>query len=237
MIDKQVGSADVAIHDLQDGAVVMVGGFTSSGYPARLVAALRERGSRDLTIVVNGAGTATSGVGILIANRQVRKLICSFPVGRHARQGMETFWELYESGKLEIEILPQGTLAECIRAGGAGIPAFYTPTGVGTRLTEHKETRTFGGRTCVLEQALVADFAFIRATRGDRMGNLVYRRAQRNFNPLMATAARVTVAEVYEVVPAGELSPEAIVTPSIYVDRVVVVPDDGAQRIGRGQES
>lgn len=235
MIDKQVASVQQAITDLADGALVMVGGFGGSGYPAYLVAALREHGVRDLTIVANNAGTASTGIGILIANRQVRKVICSFPVGRSAREGMDTFWELHRSGQLEIEIVPQGTMAERIRAGGAGIPAFYTPTGVGTILGEGKETRAFGDRTCLLETALQADFAFLRAARADRMGNLVYRKAQRNFNVVMATAARTSVAEVYEVVRPGELDPERVVTPGIFVDRVVVVPDDRAQRRVQGQ--
>ena len=143
---------------------------------------------------------------------------------------METFWELYQSGQLEIEIVPQGTLAERIRAGGAGIPAFYTPTAVGTSLAEGREMRTLGGRACLLETALVADFTFVRAARADRMGNLTYRQAQRNFNVVMATAARTTVAEVYEVVEAGELDPESVATPGIFVDRLVVVPDDRAER-------
>ena len=235
MIDKRVASVEAAIADLADGATVMVGGFGGSGYPANLVSALRNHGARELTLITNNAGTATTGVGLLIANRQVRKVICSFPVGRHAADGMETFWELYNSGRLEIEIVPQGTIAERIRAGGAGIPAFYTPTGVGTVLGERKETRAFGGRACVLETALRADFALVRAAAADRMGNLVYRRAQRNFNVVMAMAAATTVAEVYSIVEAGELDPELIVTPGIFVDRVVLVEDDRAERRVYGQ--
>lgn len=235
MIDKQVASVQEAIADLPDGAMVMVGGFGGSGYPAYLVAALREHGASNLTIVANNAGTATTGIGVLIANRQVRKVICSFPIGRSARKGMETFWELQRSGKLEVEIVPQGTMAERIRAGGAGIPAFYTLTGVGTILERGKERRVFEGRAYLLESALRADFALLRASRADRLGNLVYRKAQRNFNTVMATAARITVAEVYEVVRPGELDPEVVVTPGIFVDRVVVVPDDRAQRRLQGQ--
>ena len=230
MINKQVASAAEAIADLADGAMVMVGGFGGSGFPTNLVAALLERGTKDLTLVHNNAGTASAGVGVLVANRQVRKVICSFPVPRRARDDMEMHWELYRSGQLEIEIAPQGTLAERIRAGGAGIPAFYTPTAVGTSLAEGRERRTLGGRACLLETALVADFAFVRAARADRMGNLTYRQAQRNFNVVMATAARTTVAEVYEVVEAGELDPESVATPGIFVDRLVVVPDDRAER-------
>ncbi len=233
MIDKRVGSVQEAIADLRDGATVMVGGFGGSGYPAYLVEALRQRGSRDLTIVANGAGTATSGVGVLIANRQVRKLICSFPIGRHARQGMETFWDLYDAGALEVEVLPQGSLAERIRAGGAGISAFYTPAGVGTRLAAGKETRRFGGRECVLETALTADFAFVRCTRADRHGNLVYRQAQRNFNVMMASAAATPVAEAYAVVEPGDIDPDVVVTPGIFVKRVVQVEDDRPRREGR----
>jgi len=235
VIDKRVASLAAALDGLADGATVMVGGFGGSGYPAELVSALRERGTRDLTLVANNAGTAATGVGVLIANRQVRKLICSFPLGRHVREGMETFWDLYHAGALQVEILPQGTLVERIRAGGAGIPAFYTPTGPGTMLARDKEIRTIGGRACVLETAIVAEFALVRAAIADRTGNLVYRRAQRNFNTAMATAARTTVAEVYEVVAAGALDPEVIATPGIFVDRVVVVADDRPSRRVYGQ--
>ncbi len=235
MIDKRVSSVEAALDGLEDGATVMVGGFGGSGYASNLVAALRQRGTRELTVIVNNAGTATTGVGVLVANGQVRKVVCSFPVGRTAKQGMETFWDLYNSGRLDIEIVPQGTLAERIRVGGAGIPAFYTPTGVGTILGQSKETRTFGDRQCVLETALVADFALLRAAQADRLGNLVYRCAQRNFNVVMAMAARTTVAEVYEVTETGGLQTEAIATPGIFVDRIVVVENDASERLGQRQ--
>src|ERR1051325_8585028 len=204
----------------------MVGGFGGAGYPYYLVQGLRERGSRDLTFIVNGCGTANRGSGVLIANRQVRKVVCSFPISRTARSGLDELREQVERGELELEVTPQGTLAERIRAGGAGVPAFFTPTGPGTLFEQGKETRGFNGRPCVLETALTADYAFVRAWQADRIGNLVYRQAQRNFNPLMASAAKTTIAEVYEVVPAGDLSPELVVTPGIYVNRVVLVDDD-----------
>jgi 3-oxoadipate CoA-transferase alpha subunit len=226
VIDKQVATVQDAIADLPDGATIMVGGFGGAGYPYYLVSALRERGSRDLTFVVNGCGTATRGIGVLIANRQVRRVVCSFPISRTARAGLDDLREQVDSGALELEVTPQGTLAERIRAGGAGVPAFFTPTGPGTLFEQGKETRDFNGQPCVLETALTADYAFVRAWQADRIGNLVYRQAQRNFNPLMASAARITVAEVYAVVPTGDLAPELVVTPGIYVDRVVVVDDD-----------
>jgi 3-oxoadipate CoA-transferase, alpha subunit len=230
VIDKRVGSVDEAVADVGDGATVMVGGFGGSGHPKYLVQALRRKGSKDLTLVANTAGAADRGVGVLVANRQVKKVICSFPIPRVARTGLDTFWELVEQGRLEVEIVPQGTLAERIRAGGAGIPAFYTPVGVGTLLGEGKEVRRLDGRDCVLESALVADFAFLRAARADRAGNLVYRRAQRSFNVVMAMAARTSVAEVYASVETGQIDPEDVVTPGIFVDRTVVVPDDRLTR-------
>ena len=230
MIDKRAASVEAAIADLDDGASVMVGGFGGAGFPAYLVHALRERGTRDLTMIVNGCGTERTGIGILIANRQVRKVVCSFPVSRSAKSGLDTFLGQVERGELELEITPQGTLAERIRAGGAGVPAFFTPTGAGTVFAQGKETREIDGRECVLEHALTADYAFVRATSADRLGNLTYRLAQRNFNPIMAMAARTTVAEVYAVVEAGALSPEAIVTPGIFVQRVVQVEDDLPRR-------
>ena len=216
-------SAQEAVKDIFDGAAVMVGGFGGSGLPETLIRALRDHGAKDLTIVANNVGGVEYGVGFLITNRQVRKVICSFPIGRRQAKLQDTFWEQYHGGALEVELVPQGTLAERIRAGGAGIPAFYTPTGAGTSVAGLKEVRSFGGRDYLLEEGLTADFALLRAHKADRMGNLVYRKAMRNFNPMMATAARTTIAEVNEVVDAGELDPELIVTPGIYVNRVVEV--------------
>jgi 3-oxoadipate CoA-transferase alpha subunit len=219
VIDKRVGSADEAVADVRDGASVMIGGFGGSGHPAYLIEALRRKGSTQLTLIANTAG----GLGVLVDNGQVSKVICSFPVPRGTR------WQAPHG--VQIEIVPQGTLAERIRAGGAGIPAFYTPTGVGTLLADGKEVRRFDGRDCLLETALTADVAFVRAATADQAGNLVYRRAQRNFNVIMAMAARTTIAEVYACVDIGQLDPEAVVTPGIFVQRTVVVPDDRPQRI------
>jgi 3-oxoadipate CoA-transferase alpha subunit len=214
VIDKRVGSVEEALADVRDGATIMVGGFGGSGFPRYLIEALRHTGSRDLTIIANGP----SGIGELIDNGQVSKTICSFPMPRGQASQLD---------EIQVEIVPQGTLAERIRAGGAGIPAFYTPTGVGTLLAEGKEVRRLDGRDCLLETALRADFAFVRACTADRAGNLVYRRAQRNFNPIMAMAARTTIAEVYTI---ADLEPEHVATPGIFVDRTVVVPDDTAER-------
>ena len=223
MIKKVVASVQEAVQDIFDGSTIMVGGFGGSGLPEALICALRDHGARNLTIVANNVGGVQYGVGILIANRQVRKVICSFPIGRRQAKLQDTFWEQYRAGALEVELVPQGTLAERIRAGGAGIAAFYTPTGAGTGAAQAKEVRSFGGRECLLELALKADFALVKAHKADRMGNLVYRKAMRNFNVMMATAANVTIAEVYEVVEAGTLGAELITTPGIYVDRVVEV--------------
>jgi len=207
---------DDAVARIPDGASILLGGFGLCGIPENLIKALARRGTRDLTVISNNAGVADYGIGLLLQNRQVRKMIGTY-VGENAvLEGMIL------DGSIDIELVPQGTFAERIRAAGAGIPAFYTPTGVGTVVAEGKETRTFGGREYVLEQALGADFALVKAHRGDRAGNLVYRRTTRNFNPMMATAARTTIAEVEAVVEAGDLDPEAIVTPGIYVDVLVL---------------
>ncbi|SDH47811.1 3-oxoadipate CoA-transferase, alpha subunit [Planococcus glaciei] len=217
MIQKKFESAAQAVADMQDGATLLVGGFGGSGLPSHLVAALVEQGAKDLTIVSNNIGAVSDGVAALISNDQVRKISCSFPVGPHA----DDLIARLEKGTIELEIVPQGTLAERIRAGGAGIAAFYTPTGAHTELGEGKEEREFNGRLHLMEHAIVADYAFIKAHRADRWGNLVYRKTQRNFNPVMATAARITIAEVDEVVEVGEIDPETVVTPSIYVHRLV----------------
>jgi 3-oxoadipate CoA-transferase alpha subunit len=219
MIQKKYENAAQAIADMQDGATLLIGGFGGSGLPSHLIAALVEQGAKDLTVVSNNIGAVSDGVAALISNNQVRKIICSFPVGPHANDLIERL----QSGTIELEIAPQGTLAERIRAGGAGIPAFYTATGVQTELGEGKETRVFDDRLYILEQAIKGDYAFVKADRADRWGNLVYRKTQRNFNPVMATAARTTIAEVSEIVEVGEIDPEAIVTPSVFVHRLVEV--------------
>lgn len=219
MIQKKYENAAQAIADMQDRATLLVGGFGGSGLPSHLIAALVEQGAKDLTVVSNNIGAVSDGVAALISNNQVRKIICSFPVGPHANDLIERL----QNGTIELEIAPQGTLAERIRAGGAGIPAFYTATGVQTELGEGKETRVFDDRLYILEQAIKGDYAFVKADRADRWGNLVYRKTQRNFNPVMATAARTTIAEVSEVVEVGEIDPEAIVTPSVFVHRLVEV--------------
>jgi 3-oxoacid CoA-transferase subunit A len=214
-MDKTVASADEAIADLADGATLMAGGFGLCGIPENLIQAVLRRGTRDLTVISNNCGIDGKGLGLLLGNGQVKKMIASY-VGEN-----KTFERLYLDGKLEVELTPQGTLAERIRAGGAGIPAFYTATGYGTKVAEGKETRDFGGRMYVLEQALRADFAIVKAWKGDRFGNLVYRKTTRNFNPMVATAGRITIAEVEQLVEPGELDPDAIHTPGIYVQRIV----------------
>jgi 3-oxoadipate CoA-transferase alpha subunit len=208
-----------AIADIPDGATIMFGGFAGVGVPLGLMAALNALGPKNLTVIANGTGER-QGRPSTVEARLVAKAIVSFPVSPWSPG--DAFQKGYEAGTIDLEIVPQGTLAERIRAGGAGIPAFYTPTGVGTSFADGKEVREIDGKLHVLEQALKADYALIRAHRADTMGNLVYRNTGRNFNPLMATAARVTIAEVDEVVEAGELDPELIITPGIYVNRVVV---------------
>ena len=219
-MNKVYPSAEAAVADVPDGAVVMVGGFGSAGVPETLVRALAAQPVRDLTVVSNGTGEGESGLVHLIRNRQVRRVLASFPAPGKAPD----FEEQYTAGTLELELVPQGTLAERIRAGGAGIAAFYTPTAVGTPLAEGKEQRAFDGRTYLLEYGLRADFALVRAERADTWGNLVYRKTGRNFNPMMAMAAQITIAEVEEIIPVGTLDPESVVTPSIFVQRVVLAP-------------
>jgi 3-oxoadipate CoA-transferase alpha subunit len=217
-------TAAEAVAGIADGAGVMVGGFGPSDCPSVLVRALAEAGPRELTLICNGP-TGPLGGGdssLLVEKGMVRRVICSFPVPPTTAFGMTAFERLFRAGEIELELVPQGTLVERIRAGGAGIGAFYTPTGAGTQFAEGKEVRVIDGVEHVLEHALRADAALVRAHRGDRLGNLVYRLARRNFNPAMATAARLTIAEVGEVVPAGALDPDAVVTPGIFVDRLVV---------------
>jgi 3-oxoacid CoA-transferase subunit A len=215
MAGKVLTSFGQAIADVGDGATLVVGGFGLCGIPEKSIAALREAGIRDLTVISNNCGIDDFGLGILLANRQLRKMVSSY-VGEN-----KIFEQQYLSGELEVELVPQGTLAERLRAGGAGIPAFYTATGVGTPIAEGKETREFDGRTYLLEHALSADFALVKAWRGDSLGNLIYRDTARNFNPLAAMAGKVTIAEVEELVEVGELDPNEIHTPGIYVQRII----------------
>ena len=219
MINKIVDGTKQAVADIKDGATVMLGGFGSSGAPFNLVQAVLEQGARQLTIICN----SVSQVAPLIENKRVVKLIASFPVWV-IRSRTNPIEEQVAAGEIVLEMVPQGTLAERIRTGGAGIPAFYTPTGVGTELERGKEKRIIDGREYLLERALRADVALVKAYKGDRMGNLVYHATARNYNPIIATAANLTIAEVEEIVDAGQLDPESIVTPGIFVDRVVKVP-------------
>jgi len=219
MINKLVGSPEAALTDLHDGATVMIGGFGTAGLPNELIEALLARGSRELTIVNNNAGNGDTGLAALLAAKRVRKIICSFP----RQSDSHHFDALYRAGQIELELVPQGNLAERIRAAGAGIGGFFTPTGYGTDLAKGKETRVINGRGYVLEAPIHADFALIKAERGDRWGNLVYRMTARNFGPIMAMAAEVAVATVHEVVELGSLDPEAVVTPGLFVQRMVKV--------------
>lgn len=221
MIDKRCASAAAAVADIRDGATVMIGGFGEAGSPIELIHALIDRGVRDLTVVNNNTGSGEVGLAALIKNGQVRKMICSYP--RTANSTV--FPELYRAGKIALELVPQGTLAERIRAGGAGIPAFYTATAVGTVLEEGKETREFDGRRYVLEHGLRADVALVKAKLADRYGNLVFNKTARNFGPVMCTAARTTIVQVERIVPAGGVDPECVVTPGIFVDRLVEIPE------------
>lgn len=221
MIDKRAASAAAAVADIHDGATVMIGGFGEAGSPIELIHALVDHGARNLTVVSNNTGSGRVGLAALIANGQVGKMLCSYP--RTANSTV--FPELYRKGLIQLELVPQGTLAERIRAGGAGIPAFYTPAGVGTALGEGKEARSFGGHEYVMEYGLCADFALVKAEKADRHGNLVYNKTARNFGPIMCMAANTTIVQVKEIVPAGELDPEAVVTPGIFVNRLIVVPE------------
>ncbi|HZX77306.1 3-oxoacid CoA-transferase subunit A [Lysobacter sp.] len=217
MIDKTIASIAQAVADIPDGATVMIGGFGTAGQPAELIDALIEHGARDLVIVNNNAGNGETGLAALLKARRVRKIVCSFP----RQADSQVFDALYRAGQIELELVPQGNLAARIQAAGMGLGGIFTPTGYGTRLAQGKETREIDGRHYVLELPLKADFALIKAHRGDRWGNLVYRKAARNFGPIMAMAAQVTIAQVAQVVSLGELDPEAIVTPGIFVQRVV----------------
>ena len=218
MINKVVASSDEAIRDLKDGMTLVVGGFGLCGIPENLINALVKKGTKDLTCVSNNAGVDDWGLGLLLQTRQIRKMVSSY-VGENAE-----FERQFLAGELEVEFAPQGTLAERMRAGGAGIPAFFTPAGVGTVVAEGKETREFDGRQYVMERGIVGDFSLVAAWRGDRLGNLQYRKSARNFNPMAATAGRICVAEVEELVEPGTMDPDNIHTPGIFVHRLVVAP-------------
>jgi 3-oxoadipate CoA-transferase alpha subunit len=220
MIDKRVPSAAAAVADIFEGATVLVGGFGEAGSPIELIHALIDRGTRKLTVVSNNTGSGHVGLAALIENGQVAKMICSFP----RTAGSMVFPKLYRAGQIELELVPQGTLAERIRAGGAGIPAFYTATAAGTSLAQGKEVRRFGDAEHVMESAIVADFALVKGERADRYGNVIYSKTARNFGPIMCTAARVSIVQVRETVEVGGIDPEAVVTPGIFVKRVVTVP-------------
>lgn len=207
-------NADEAIFDVKDGAAIMFGGFGLCGIPENLISALYKKGTKNLTCMSNNAGVADFGLGIIMKNRQIKKMIASY-VGENP-----VFEQQLLAGEIEVELCPQGTFAERIRAGGAGIPAFFTPTGVGTLVAKGKEEREFDGRKFILEKALKADFAFVKAWKGDEYGNLVFKESTRNFNPMMATAGKITIAEVEHLVPVGELNPDQIHTPGVYVKRI-----------------
>ena len=213
-MNKVVASADEAIKDVFDGATIMVGGFGLCGIPENLIRALVRKGTKNLTTISNNVGVDGFGMGLLLANGQITRHIGTY-VGEN-----KLLEEMVLKGRIQLDLVPQGTFSERIRAGGAGIPAFFTPTGVGTVVGENKETREFDGRAYVMEHGLKADFAFIKAWKGDKWGNLVYRKTARNFNPMMATAARITIAEVENLVEAGQLEPDLIHTPSVYVKRI-----------------
>lgn len=227
MINKIVSSVSEAVAGIFDGATIHIGGFGEAGSPVELIHALIDLGSRDLTIVSNNAGSGNVGLAALIENRQVRKIICSFP-----RTAISVvFPELYRRGEIELELVPQGTLAERIRAGGAGIPAFYTPASVNTPLAEGKETRVFNGKTYVLEHALKADFALVKCHAADKYGNLVYNKTARNFGPVMCTAAETTIVQARRIVEVGQIDPECVITPGIFVKRVVEVSNPADESV------
>ncbi|MBI3146310.1 MAG: 3-oxoacid CoA-transferase subunit A [Pseudogulbenkiania sp.] len=227
MIDKTVASLEEAVAGIFDGATVMIGGFGTAGQPAELIDALIAQGAKDLTIVNNNAGNGEIGLAALLKARRVKKIICSFP----RQADSHVFDALYRAGEIQLELVPQGNLAARIQAAGAGLGAIFTPTGYGTLLAEGKETREIDGKHYVLEYPIKADFALIKALQGDRWGNLVYRKTARNFGPIMAAAAATTIAQVSEIVPLGALDPEVIVTPGIFVQRVVAVSGAASARV------
>ena len=227
MIDKTAPSVAEAVADVFDGATVLVGGFGEAGSPIELIHALIDQGATGLTVVNNNTGSGEVGLAALINAGRVAKMICSYPRSTNST----VFPKLYRSGAIRLELVPQGTLAERIRAGGAGIPAFYTPTSIGTPLADGKEVRAFGGRDYVLEHGLTADFTLIKGLKADIYGNVIYNKTARNFSPVMAMAGRTTIVQAASVVSAGELDPETIVTPGIFVDRVVLVPDPAHESV------
>ncbi|RKZ17550.1 3-oxoadipate CoA-transferase [bacterium] len=227
MINKFVDSIAASVADISDGATVMVGGFGEAGSPIELIHALIDQGARDLTVVNNNTGSGHVGLAALIENRRVSKMICSYPRTANSK----VFPELFRAGEIELELVPQGTLAERIRAGGAGIPAFYTRTGVNTVLQEGKESREFDGDTFLMEHGLRADFALVKARAADRYGNLIYNKTARNFAPIMCTAATTTIVQTASLVEAGEIDPEVVVTPGIFVDRVVQVTEPAEESV------
>jgi 3-oxoadipate CoA-transferase alpha subunit len=232
MINKIVETTRAAISGIPDGATVLIAGFGEAGSPTELIHALIDTGARDLVVVNNNAGNGHIGLAALIEQKRVRKIICSFPRSTNS----EVFNDLYRKGQIELEVVPQGTLAERLRCAGAGVPAFYTPTGVGTIIAKGKETREFEGKTYVLERALRGDFALVKAARADRFGNLTYNKTARNFGPVICAAARTTIVQVKEVVEPGEIDPEVVVTPGIFVSKVVQVhnPVHESELIAKG---
>ncbi len=229
MINKIIGSAQEAVADIHDGATIMISGFGEAGSPIELIHALIDQGARDLTVVSNNTGSGNVGLAALIENRQVKKMICSFP--RTANSTV--FPDLYRKGEIELELVPQGTLAERIRAGGAGIPAFYTPTSVNTPLAAGKEVRQFNKQSYVLEYGIRADFSLVKCQLADRYGNLVYNKTARNFGPVMCTAAQTTLVQARKIVAPGEINPECVITPGIFVKRVVEIsnPEDESKLV------
>ncbi len=227
MINKVISSVKEAVADIFDGATIHISGFGEAGSPVELIHALIDQGSRNLTIVSNNAGSGNVGLAALIENRQVKKIICSFP-----RTAISVvFPEMYRRGEIELELVPQGTLAERIRAAGAGIPAFYTPTSVNTPLALNKETRVFNGKTYVLEHALKADFSLVKCHAADKYGNLIYNKTARNFGPVMCMAAETTIVQARKIVEVGQIDPECVITPGIYVKRVVEVSDPADESV------
>ena len=221
MINKQYETPADAVADIFDGATILIGGFGAAGSPIELIHALIDQGASNLVVVNNNTGSGHVGLAALIEQGRVAKMICSFP----RTAGSTVFPDKYQAGEIDLELVPQGTLAERIRAGGAGIPAFYTPTSVGTELAEGKETRTFGEREYVMEYGLTADFALIKCSQADRLGNLIYYKTARNFSPVMAMAAKTTIVQADSIVAAGDIDPEVVITPAVFVNRVVVVSE------------